>query len=157
MEKNRLLDTPDYKGIIYFFVILLLLSGCASVRIVADRDPLTPDEHLRLGYIYESKGEYASALKHYEEAVSEYPEAYLSLGNVYFKMGEYELAEEYYRKAMEFDKVAPDAMNNLAWLYYKRGENFRYAESLVMEAIRLRPDRDKVYRDTLQRIREAIQ
>jgi|Deesub1362B_J571_1020462.scaffolds.fasta_scaffold00697_6 tetratricopeptide (TPR) repeat protein len=156
MEKNRLLDTLGNKTIV-FSIVLFLLSGCASLRIIPEQDPLIPEEHLKLGYIYESKGEYTSAIEHYKKASPEYPEAYLSIGNIYFKIGEHELAEEYYRKAMEFDKTAADAMNNLAWLYYKTGKNLRDAETLVIEAIKLRPDRKEIYRDTLQKIREVLQ
>ena len=47
-----------------------------------------------------------------------------------------------------------DLYNNLAWLYYTRKENLDQAEKLAQKAIGLNPAKEKIYRDTLEKIRE---
>ena len=82
------------------------------------------------------------------------PIAYLYLGNAHFQKKEWDRAEAYYKKAVEIDPNNADAHNNLAWLYYSRGENLDDAERLALAAINLNPSKEHVYRDTLDKIRQ---
>jgi len=123
-------------------------------EIIVIDDPLSPEEHINLGVAYETKGEYDNAIKEYKVAAKGLPVAYLYLGNVYFRKNELAEAEKYYKKAIEKDKRNADAYNNLAWLYYKKGENLDEAESLVSRAIELDPLKRDIYQDTLEKIRD---
>lgn len=125
-------------------------------QIVVLNDPLTAEEHLQLGLIYEQKGLIDEALKQYEEASKNDARGYLLAANLYLKQSKYNEAEDYYRKAIRKDNKLADAYNNLAWLYFIRGENLNEAEQLVMKAIELgreNQDRVKIYEDTLIKIR----
>lgn len=135
---------------------LLFLFGCAFPRIIVLDDPLSPEEHLNLGVAYEQNKEYDSALKEYEKASNKLSIAYLYMGNIYFARNEYSAAESYYKKVMDKDPMNADAYNNLAWLYYTKGENLHEAEDLALKAIELNPEKKDIYRDTLQKIRETM-
>jgi tetratricopeptide (TPR) repeat protein len=131
-----------------------LSSGCTLPRIVVVKDPLTPEEHLNLGVAYEKSGEFDNAIKEYKLAARKQPIAYLYLGNAHFQKKEWGRAEACYTKAIELDPRNADAHNNLAWLYYSRGENLDDAERLALAAINLNPSKEHVYRDTLDKIRQ---
>ncbi len=155
MEKDGILDTADTSLRLWLIsLIVLTLSSCGLPRIVVLDDPLTPEKHLQLGMVYEKKGEYDAAIGEYEKAAGKIPAAHVYLGNVYFVKGDFGKAEESYRKAIEVESENADAMNNLAWLYYKWGRNLDEAEALVERAMRIRPERAEIYMDTLMRIRE---
>lgn len=136
---------------------LLFIGGCSLPRILVLDDPLSPEEHLNLGVAYERSGEYESALKEYGAASKKLPVAHLYMGNVYFLKNDFESAESYYRKAIKKDPNNADAHNNLAWLLYVKGERLAEAEALAIKAIDLNPAKSDTYRDTLQKIRDAIQ
>jgi len=95
-----------------------------------------------------------SAIKEYELASKKLPIAYLYLGNAHFMKNELGKAETYYKKMIKKDPQNGDAHNNLAWLYYIKRENLDEAERLSLRAIVLNPQKDKIYRDTLEKIRE---
>lgn len=135
------------------FCSLLFLSGCSFPRIVVLEDPLTAEEHLNLGVVYEQKGEFGSAAKEYKMAAKKLPVAYLYLGNAHLKKNEFDEAEQYYRRAMKKDARNADAYNNLAWLYYMQGKNLNDAESLALKALELNPSKSSIYKDTLEKIR----
>ncbi len=140
-----------------FLLLLIILSvGCSGVKVVKEVDPLTPEEHLSLGYVYERRGEYELALEHYRKASASVPEALLAAGNLCYRTKRYEDAEMFYRKAMRHSSVAPDAMNNLAWLYCTLGKRLKEAEALIQQALKERPEREAIYRDTLKCIREKL-
>jgi tetratricopeptide (TPR) repeat protein len=141
-------------GLFVVVCAVFILSGCGLPRVVVLKDPLTPEEHLNLGVAYEKQGELDGAIKEYRLASKKLPLGYLYLGNVYFQKGQLREAERYYRKAMKEDPRSADARNNLAWLYYTKGERLDEAESLALEAIGLEPSKGDIYRDTLDKIRQ---
>ncbi|MEN6466234.1 MAG: hypothetical protein ABFD62_13750, partial [Syntrophaceae bacterium] len=49
-------------------IAVLCICSCTMPRIIVLKDPLTPEEHLDLGYAYEQKKEYEMAIKEYEAA-----------------------------------------------------------------------------------------
>jgi tetratricopeptide (TPR) repeat protein len=131
---------------------LLSCLSCSLPRIAVLHDPLTPEEHINLGVSYEKKGELDAALEQYEAACKKLPVAYLYMGNVYFQKNESNNAEKAYKDAI---KKAGDARayNNLAWLYYTRGEHLEEAEKLARKAVELSPNAHD-FRDTLEKIIE---
>ncbi len=131
----------------------MFLSNCSFPRIIVLDDPLSPEEHLNLGVIYEKKGELDNALKEYKLASKRIPLAYLYMGNVYFQKKEYKKAEKNYREAIKSDPQNADAHNNLAWLYYIIGENIDEAERLALKAMELNPAKHDIYKDTFERIK----
>ena len=170
MEKNKFLDYADnaqtmscmsylkfrLTHILLLGCCLLLFSfGCAPPRIIVLEDPLTSEEHLELGVAYEKKGEFDSAIKQYRLAARKLPVAYLYLGNAYFQKNELHEAEESYKEAIKRDAHNADACNNLAWLYYVKGNNLDEAERLAKKALELNPSKKNIYDDTLEKIREA--
>ena len=139
-----------------FLLLLLLCSwyGCSLPKIIVLEDPLTPEEHLNLGVVYERRGELAAARKEYDVASQHLPIAYVYMGNVYFMEGNMVKAEESYRRALEKDPLNADAHNNLAWLYFRAGKNLDEAYRLVLRALELNPAKAGIYRDTLEKIEE---
>lgn len=133
---------------------LMLSVSCSFPKITALKDSLTPEEHLNLGLAYEKKGELDLAVKEYSLAAKKLPIAYLYLGNAHFLKNEWKEAEAWYKKMIRKDPAVADAYNNLAWLYCTRGVNLQEAEGLVLKALELNPAKDRIYRDTLEKIRE---
>jgi tetratricopeptide (TPR) repeat protein len=136
---------------------LLFLSSCAFPRIIILKDPLTPEEHLNLGVAYEQQGELEAAVQEYKQAAKKLAMAYLYIGNVHFQKKEWDEAERNYRKAIRQEPGNADAANNLAWLYYTKKENLDRAETLARQALELNPAKEKIYRDTLEKILQAKQ
>ena len=101
---------------------------------------------------YEKKGELDAALEQYEAASKKLPVAYLYMGNVYFQKNDANRAEKAYKKAIDRANDAR-ACNNLAWLYYTRGEHLEEAEKLARKAVELNPEAED-FRDTLEKIIE---
>lgn len=141
-----------------------MFTGCSFPRIIILDDPLTPEEHINLGVVYEKKGELDFAIKEYEIASKKLPTAYFYLGNVYMQKGNLDEAEKYYKKAIKKQPNLADAYNNLAWLYYNKAkgsglnvedikEILKEAERLVLKALELNSSNEN-YRDTLDKIRE---
>lgn len=142
---------------LFLFVLSFLLSvaACSFPRVIILKDPLTPEEHLNLGVTYEQQGDFDNAIKEYNLAAKTLPGAFLYLGNAHFQKKEWNKAEDYYRLAIEKEPDNADAHNNLAWLYYTRREKLDEAETLARKALRLNPGKGDIYRDTLEKIREA--
>ncbi|WP_340695597.1 tetratricopeptide repeat protein [Hydrogenobacter thermophilus] len=133
-------------------IILFLFFTLSCAQIVVLSDPLTAQEHLNLGYIYERKGELKLAKEEYEKALRKDKnlwKARFNLGNIYAKEGDYAKAEEEYRKALELHHEDADVLNNLAWVVYKQGRR-EEALSIIQKAISLRDSKE--YRETLREI-----
>ncbi len=142
---------------LFLLVILfptVLVTGCSLPRIIILKDPLTPEEHLNLGVAYERRGEFDLAVREYQKAARTLPRALVYLGNVHFLRNEWKEAEAYYRKAIEKDPGNADAHNNLAWLFYSKGENLEEAEALAQKALALDPTKEEIYKDTLEKVRK---
>jgi tetratricopeptide (TPR) repeat protein len=141
--------------LLYALCFLLFAAGCSFPRVIILKDPLTPEEHLNLGVTYEQQGDFDNAIKEYNLAAKNLPRAFLYLGNAHFQKKEWKRAEDYYRLAIEKEPDNADAHNNLAWLYYTRREKLDEAETLARKALRLNPGKGDIYRNTLEKIREA--
>lgn len=144
---------------LFSFSLLLMyisLAGCGSLpRIIIVKDPLTIEERLRLGSIYESRGELDNAIEEYQKALSidkRDPEALFFLGNAYFSKNDLKKSEFFYKKALDAgDEYQKKGMvyNNLAWIYIKRNLRLEEAERLSKKAIILDPANSPIYLDTL--------
>ncbi len=134
--------------------LLVIIAGCAMPRVIIYDDPLSSEEHLKLGMAYEKDGELDNAIREYKAAARWLPIAYLYLGNVHFQKNELDQAEKYYKKAIRKEAHNADVHNNLAWLYYIREENLDKAEKLALRAMELDPSKRDVYMDTLEKVRE---
>lgn len=144
------------RKLFYLVAVLALISGCSLPRITVLEDPLSPEEHLKLGMAYESKKEYDLAATEYTTASRSVPVAYLFLGNVLFLQGKYVESEQRYRRAIKELPGDPRPYNNLAWLYYTQGIRLEEAENLARRAVALAPaGEDEPYRDTLDQILKA--
>jgi tetratricopeptide (TPR) repeat protein len=136
------------------FCSIIFLTACSLPKIIILKDPLTPEEHLNLGVAYERRGEYDPAIREFQLAAKKLPIALLYLGNAYFLKNDWDQAEIYFKKAIEKDAQNAAAYNNLAWLYYTRGENLEEAEALAQKALELDPSKNSTYEDTLEKVRE---
>ena len=141
------------KHFLLFFLILAFF-GCSIPKIIVLEDPLTPEEHLKLGLAYEKKGEYDLAIREYESASKSITISYFYLGNAYFQKSEYDKAEASYRKAIRKNPGLADAYNNLAWLLYSQKKDLDEARSLALKAIALNPEGKATYLDTLKKIED---
>jgi tetratricopeptide (TPR) repeat protein len=144
------------RKLFYLAAVLAVISGCSLPRITVLGDPLSPEEHLKLGTAYEGKKEYDLAVAEYTTASRSLPVAYLFLGNVLFLQGKYVESEQRYRRAIKELPGDPRPYNNLAWLYYTQGIKLEEAENLAHRAVALAPaGEDAPYRDTLDQILKA--
>ncbi len=119
-------------------LLTALACGCAHVPF-GYHDPLTADEHMKLGASYEDKGLRSAAAKEYGAALRKeknYVPALIALGNLDFEQGDLVEAEIYYRKALAKDPDHPSANNNLAVVYLTRGSRLDSAEQLARRALK---------------------
>lgn len=131
---------------------------CAGTmpRIIVLNDPLTPEEHLDLGFACEQKKEYGMAIKEYGAAAKKLRKANLYLANARFLNNEPDRAEALYRLIIKDDPQCADAYNNLAWLLYMQKRDLSEARELVSKAISLNPSSKNNYTDTLNKIEQEI-
>lgn len=131
-------------------LLLIGLCGCGVIE-VKEPDALGFGEHMRLGAIYESKGEFELALREYGDAQAidtKEPRVYFAMGNVYLNMKDYANAEKEYLKAIELGPSA-DFYNNLSWVYMEQGDTIK-ARKAVDEAMSIAvPEKAYIYLDTL--------
>jgi tetratricopeptide (TPR) repeat protein len=140
----------------------LLLCGmlCACVRLSGmfkAADPLTADQHFRLGAAFERQGRADDAARQYQRVVRldpDDPEGWVALGNLDYLRGEYARAEDSYLRALNVAPMHTGAQNNLALAYLAQNKKIPEAEQLARAALRrMGPLRPYVL-DTLARIYE---
>lgn len=137
----------------------LALSGCGAVRMAAlHKDPLSPEEHVKLASAYNAQGkaelskrEYEAALRRERKSVP----ALAGLGNLAFEREEWKRAEKYYKRALRASTGNPGVSNNLAMCYVKRGERLDEAEELVRKGLENPGVLEPYLLDTLEQIRQA--
>ena len=137
--------------VIVLVALLSLLFSCALPRIAIVENPLTSEEHVNLGYIYEKQGKVDLAQEEYKKAIRKDKRnwiAYYNLGNLYAKREDWEKAEEFYLRALEI-KRDPDLLNNLTYVLNKKGETC-LALRLIKEAIE--KQEKEQYKGTLREI-----
>ena len=133
------------------------LASCASLPLVfRSSDPLTADEHARLGAAYDEQGRGKEAEKQYARALvldSGHAGAWMALGNRAYAAGDLEKARRCYERVLKLAPGHAAAANNLAMVYLERGrldEAKALAEAALAKEGPLRP----YILDTLARIEE---
>jgi Flp pilus assembly protein TadD len=113
-----------------FLPVLLLvvaLAGCGRVpRIIVLEDPLSAEEHVKLGVAYERKGELAPAAREYGRALKKDGKSFrarVNLGNVRLAEKKFGEAREEYLEALALRAADPEATNNLAWAAILSGDD----------------------------------
>ncbi len=130
--------------------LALFVLSCAHAPDSVE-EVLTPEEHLELAGVYESKGEIDSALERYQIAIradKKRPEAYFAYANLNLKLRRFAPARTAYLKAIKLRPESGIYRNNLGWLYMEQG---MYKEAIlqVQEALRADPERGYIFLDTL--------
>jgi tetratricopeptide (TPR) repeat protein len=118
--------------------LTLLLSGCGTLP-GRYKDPLSADEHMRLGASYEDQGERVSAGREYASALRKqagHLPALMALGNLAFQGGDLIEAEIYYRKVLALVPDHAGANNNLAMVFLVRNSRLEVAESHAKTALK---------------------
>jgi len=100
------------------------------------------DACVRLGNIYNKKGQVDDAISAYQKAVAANPQvwdAYFNLGNVYFRRREYGLAAENFEKVIQLEPSSAESYKYCGISYYYLG-NFERARFYWSKFLELRPD-----------------
>jgi tetratricopeptide (TPR) repeat protein len=121
----------------------------------APADPLSADDHFRLGAAFEAHDLPADALKHYTRAAKLAPdnaEVWVALGNLKFRKGDYAAAEDDYQRALDKSPFHAGAQNNLALTYLAQNKKLKEAELLAKAALRQNSALRPYVLDTLSNI-----
>jgi tetratricopeptide (TPR) repeat protein len=142
-----------HKPLIFLSVLVLsFLYGCSLPKIIILNDPLTAEEHDKLGRIYESQGKFDLAAQQYREALkreSKSVSSLLLLGDLSFRTKNYAEAESAYTRAIKLQPDNGDLYNNLCWIHLEQNAGIEKCEDLVRKALTVTPDHRAYYLDTL--------
>ncbi len=134
----------------------VLLSGCGHLPVlIVPRDPLSTEEHARLGATYEAQGLQKEAEAQYVAALekdSDYVPALMAAGNAAFASGDLKSAARLFRRVL---KLSPDyarAQNNLAMTYLAQNKDLDEAELLAQKAAALDGPLKPYFLDTLANV-----
>ncbi|MEE9615092.1 MAG: tetratricopeptide repeat protein [Thermodesulfobacteriota bacterium] len=140
-----------YVPIIFILSIMLVSCATTSPYGYEEGKELTPEEHLRLGEIYEQRGELDLALREYRYAARGRrgnPMSHFAMGNLYMQRGLYMEAEDHFLAAIDMEPLNGVFHNNLGWLYIEQGR-LGEAETHIRQALAMDPFRNYIYIDTL--------
>ncbi len=116
-----------------------LLAGCAHLPVLSvPGDPLSAEEHTRLGASYGAQGLRKEAAAQYEAALKKEPAyvpAWMAFGNASFDAGDLKSAERSFRRVLRLSPHHAGAGNNLAMVYLARDADLAEAERLAQEAL----------------------
>jgi len=135
--------------------MLIFLAGCGHLfQDAVPSAPPRPEEHLRLGERYEAEGKIPLALQEYEFALPEgnRPDVLAHLGNTYQLLGDIPRAESFFLQSLKENLDQPLVLNNLAALYATQRMHPDWAEKFVTRALRLDPERQPYYLQTLSEV-----
>lgn len=113
-------------------------SACSAQRAIMPADPLTAEEHVRLGFIYETQHLNDLADQEFQATLRQRPRsttALVGLGNLAFERGAFGEAQDYYNRALAIEPDHPGANNNLAMIYLTLGSRVAEAERLALTAL----------------------
>ena len=124
-----------------WLILFSLVSGssCSGLpHVLVPTDPLTAEEHVKLGAIYAREALHVEAYREFNGALNQKPDfvpALIGLGNLSYEEGKHEEAEQYYLRALSVVPGHPGASNNLAVIYAEQGQNILEAERLGLKAL----------------------
>lgn len=134
----------------------LALCSCAGLpRVFVASDPLTAEEHARLGAAYEAQGLSAEAEERYLRALvldRRHQGAWMALGNRAYAAGDLAKAARCYRRVLKLAPGHAGAANNLAMVHLARGERLAEARALAEGALANAGPLRPYILDTLERI-----
>lgn len=120
-------------------VALAVLQGCSALPpLVRHRDPLSAEEHLKLGASYEAQGLTEDAAHQYQAALhlqKNNMSALAACGNLAFEKGNWKTAEACFRRMLRLDPDNAGADNNLAMIYLLSGKRPDMAEKFAQAAL----------------------
>ncbi|MBI5560678.1 MAG: tetratricopeptide repeat protein [Deltaproteobacteria bacterium] len=140
-----------------FLILLLFAASCTPsylapyAAIEPQKGPLSFEEHLKLGTIYEQKGMLKSAVEEYKKAAelnSTSARPYFGMGNIHLALKRYGEAEADFRKAIDIDSTQGVYYNNLGWVYMETGRLIE-AQTMVTRGLTLDIQNQYIYLDTL--------
>ena len=140
------------KSLFPILLLALLFSGCSLPKIIVLHDPLSADEHVRLGGIYDAQGKTELARDQYRAAVGQdakHSKAWALLADASVLLKDYPGSVKAYKKALKLDPQNGDLHNNLAWVYVLQDDNLEEAHGLAAKALLLEPSHRPYYLDTL--------
>lgn len=149
---------PARRALAIAMLVALGAGGGACSRFVILHDPLSAEEHNDLGVAYQAAGEPDLARRAYRRALAKKPDlvvARVNLGNLEAAAERWSAAERSYRRALRDAPDDPHALNNLAWVLYRRGGNLDEAERLARRALTTAGASDTTFSNTLEAILEA--
>lgn len=141
-------------------ILCAALTGCAVPRVTVVSDPLSAEEHIKLGEAYLQDKDLENAEAQFKAATRDSLEGWPRLAWVRYQRGDLPGAQSALETYVERrgpaaeDAAAADALNNLAWILYERKTELDRAESLARRAHRLAPG-NREYLDTLEKVRAA--
>ncbi len=139
--------------------LALSLCSCGTLPLVfRSNDPLTADEHARLGAAYEEQGLDQEAEKQYLRALvldRRHEGAWMALGNRAFASGDLAKAERCYKRVLKTSPHHPGASNNLAMVYVTQGKRLDEARALANDALAQESPLKPYILDTLARIEKG--
>ena len=119
-------------------VFAIILTGCGHIpTLIIPRDPLSAEEHTRLGGTYEAQGLHKEAVAQYALALDKDPAylpALMSSGNAAFMAGDLKSAERAFGRALKISPGHAGAENNLAMVYLTQNKDLDMAEHLAQKA-----------------------
>ncbi|XOV79377.1 MAG: type IV pilus biogenesis/stability protein PilW [Aestuariibacter sp.] len=128
------------------FLILLLLSGCASQSQRGNGydgsfDPVEAAKtRVSLGLTYLKNGNYTQAKTNLDKALSFAPrlsDAHFAMGYYYQSVSEFDLADQFYSQAIALDKSNPDLLNTYGAFLCQKGD-YQRSEEYLLKAINSR-------------------
>jgi tetratricopeptide (TPR) repeat protein len=164
MGEDRALDAPGLAALVRRLAAAALafsLCGCGTLpKVFRHADPLSAEEHARLGAAYEIEGLGEEAEKQYLRALvldDRHEGAWMALGNRAFAAGDLAKARRCYRRVLKLAPRHAGAANNLAMVYVARGERLAEARALAEGALAQGGPLRPYILDTLEQIakREA--
>jgi len=125
---------------VLFLAMMVVLASCSALpQLVRHSDPLSAEEHVKLGRSYETQGLVADAIQQYKAALrlqkDDVP-ALVAWGNLAFAGGDWKNAETCFRRILGIDPMHAGANNNLAMVYFATGKHLDKAEQYAQIALK---------------------
>ena len=120
--------------------LLAFLCACGHFRALSPfQDPLSAEEHLKLGDSYDQQGLRKESIGQYRTAVRLDPSSeagWMALGNGEFNEGNLAAAQKAYERVLKLAPSHAGANNNLAMVYLAGNERLSEAEERAKTALR---------------------